>query len=92
MTEDSDILSISVPATEKGKTEDGKTLYEEVELTKCLESLLGVEALEYGCPSCSKTVHALKWAFSSLPMMVRSIDIHGCNADKRNSQPSLIHS
>ena len=62
VTEDADILSVSVPATEKGKIEDGtKTIYEDVELTKCLEMLLTTEALEYNCPNCEKTVHALKY-------------------------------
>ena len=62
VTEDADILSVSVPATEKGKIEDGtKTIYENVELTKCLEMLLTIEALEYNCPNCGKTVHALKY-------------------------------
>ncbi|KAF6752096.1 hypothetical protein DFP72DRAFT_1171915 [Ephemerocybe angulata] len=35
---------------------EGKTEYEEVELTKCLDGLLGTEALEYACPACAKNV------------------------------------
>ena len=55
-----DIVSVAVPATEQGKDADGKTLYEQVRLWECLESLLGSEALEYSCPSCNKSVHALR--------------------------------
>ena len=56
-----DVSSLLVPATEKGKNEDGKTIYEDVLLTQCLESLLGSEALEYACPSCKKSVIAAKF-------------------------------
>ena len=56
-----DVVSLLVPATEKGKNEDGKTIYEDVLLTQCLESLLGSEALEYTCPSCKKSVIAAKF-------------------------------
>lgn len=56
-----DVVSVAVPALEKGKNEDGKTLYEEVKLWTCLDGLLGIEGLEYGCPSCGKSVNALKW-------------------------------
>lgn len=55
-----DVVSVAVPATEKGKDNDGKILYEDVQLTRCLDALLGVEALEYGCPSCQRKVNALK--------------------------------
>ena len=62
--DNSDVVSVTVPAKEKGgKNQDGKPVYEEVELTDCLESLLGMEALEYACPSCSKNVQALKYVF-----------------------------
>ena len=67
--DNSDVVSVTVPAKEKGgKNEDGKEkpVYEEVELTDCLESLLGMEALEYACPSCSKNVQALKYVFFSV--------------------------
>ncbi|KIJ98331.1 hypothetical protein K443DRAFT_680854 [Laccaria amethystina LaAM-08-1] len=63
-----DVVSLIVPATEKGKNEDGKTIYEDVLLTQSLESLLGSEALEYACPSCQKSVIAVKQAkFASFP-------------------------
>ncbi|KAF6742280.1 hypothetical protein DFP72DRAFT_1107105 [Ephemerocybe angulata] len=34
--------------------------YEEVKLTRCLEGLIGSEALEYACPACAKNVVAFK--------------------------------
>jgi ubiquitin carboxyl-terminal hydrolase 5/13 len=55
-----DVISVTLPAVEKGKNEDGKSIHREVQLTDCLDSLLGMEALEYACPSCSKNVQALK--------------------------------
>ena len=55
-----DVVSVTVPAQEKAKDEDGKSVYQEVQLTNCLDSLLGMELLEYSCPSCSKNVQALK--------------------------------
>lgn len=68
MIEEADVVSISIPANEIGKTEDGKVIYEDVTIEKCLDSLLGVEALEYACPNCKKTVHALKYV-SSFPSL-----------------------
>jgi len=66
--DNADVVSVTVPAKEKGKNEDGKSIYQEVQLTDCLDSLLGMEALEYACPSCSKNVQALKQTkFASLP-------------------------
>lgn len=65
MTEEANVVSVSVPADEKGKMEDGKVIYEDVLLEKCLETLLGTEALEYKCPSCNKTVHAIKYVLPS---------------------------
>jgi ubiquitin carboxyl-terminal hydrolase 5/13 len=59
-----DVVSVAVPAHEKGKDADGKVIYAEVQLTQCLETLLGSEALEYGCPHCQKSVHAIKWVLS----------------------------
>ena len=59
--DNTDVVSLIVPATEKGKNEDGKTVYEDVLLTQSLESLLGSEALEYACPSCQKSVIAVKF-------------------------------
>ncbi|KAJ7600732.1 hypothetical protein C8J56DRAFT_911137 [Mycena floridula] len=63
-----DVVSVAVPAVEKGKDADGKALYQDITLMQCLESLLGTEALEYSCPSCSKPVNALKGTkFASFP-------------------------
>ena len=64
--DNTDVVSVTVPAREKGKNEDGKPIYQDIQLTDCLDSLLGMEALEYSCPSCSKNVQALKyvWDFS----------------------------
>lgn len=64
--DNADVVSVTVSAKEKGKNEDGKSIYQEVQLTDCLDSLLGLEALEYACPSCSKNVQALKYVFSVL--------------------------
>ena len=61
--DNADVVSVTVPAKEKGKNEDGKSIYQEVQLSDCLDSLLGMEALEYACPSCSKNVQALKYVF-----------------------------
>jgi ubiquitin carboxyl-terminal hydrolase 5/13 len=55
-----DVVSVAVPAVEKSKDAGGKVSYEGVLLTDCLDSLLGVEALEYTCPSCAKNVIAQK--------------------------------
>ena len=63
-TDNADVVSVTVPAQEKGKDENGKDIYQEVQLTDCLDSLLGMEALEYACPSCSKNVHALKYVIT----------------------------
>jgi ubiquitin carboxyl-terminal hydrolase 5/13 len=59
--DNADVVSVIVPGKEKGKNEDGKSVYQEVQLTDCLDSLLSMEALEYTCPSCSKNV--LKYVF-----------------------------
>ena len=61
--DNADVVSITVPAKEKGKDANGKSIYLEVQLTDCLDSLLGMEALEYACLSCSKNVQALKYVF-----------------------------
>ncbi|TBU25653.1 ubiquitin carboxyl-terminal hydrolase 14 [Dichomitus squalens] len=55
-----DAVSVPVPAREKGKDAEGKTVYEEVPLKECLDILTGTEALEYQCPSCQKKVIATK--------------------------------
>ncbi|KAF6752100.1 hypothetical protein DFP72DRAFT_968124 [Ephemerocybe angulata] len=71
-----DVVSVAVPANVKPRGDamnvegegEGKTEYEEVELTKCLDGLLGTEALEYACPACAKNVVALKQTkFASFP-------------------------
>ncbi|KAA1476327.1 ubiquitin carboxyl-terminal hydrolase 14 [Dentipellis sp. KUC8613] len=63
-----DTLSVPVPAREKGKDADGKTLYEEVNIEECLNLVTGVEGLEYKCPKCQKTVTATKQAkFATFP-------------------------
>lgn len=59
-TDETDVLSVSVPVKEKAKDEEGNLSYEEVQLWECLDSLLATEALEYACPSCGRSVHALK--------------------------------
>ena len=55
-----DTVGVPVPAREKGKNEEGKTIYEEVPLRECLEVVTGTEALEYQCPACQKKVIATK--------------------------------
>jgi len=66
-----DVLSITVPALEKGKDVDGKTQYENVQLTSCIDALFAPEALDYSCPSCDKRVNALKQAsFASFPSVL----------------------
>lgn len=55
-----DSVSVPVPAREKSKGEEGKVIYEEVELKECLDALTADEALEYKCPSCSKNVPGIK--------------------------------
>lgn len=64
--DNTDVVNVTVPAKEKGKDEDGKSIYEEVHLSDCLDSLLGTEALEYACLSCSRSVHALKYVYDFL--------------------------
>lgn len=55
-----DVVSVAIPANEKSKDEDSKTLYEDVKLTECVDHLLGSESLDYACPSCSTNVTAIK--------------------------------
>lgn len=74
-TDEQDVVSVAVPATVKKPAEDDamnvdsdkkkddgekKTEYEDVQLTSCIDGLLGAEALEYQCPSCAKNVVAIK--------------------------------
>ena len=58
--DNSDVVSVAVPAVENGKDNNGAAMYEEVQLAQCFDALLASEALEYGCPSCGKSVHAIK--------------------------------
>ena len=58
-----DVLSVAVAQKEKGKDDDGKVLYEDVQLKESFDALTGVEALEYTCPSCEKQVIATKYVF-----------------------------
>lgn len=53
-----DVLSIPVPAREKGRDEDGKVVYEDVALTECVDAVMDVEVLEYKCPNCQRDVTA----------------------------------
>ncbi|ESK93387.1 ubiquitin carboxyl-terminal hydrolase 14 [Moniliophthora roreri MCA 2997] len=68
-----DVLSVSVPAVEKkveGDIEmDGKKVYEEVELTKCIDDvLLGAEVVdEWVCPECKAKGAVKKTRFASFP-------------------------
>ncbi|OCB86559.1 ubiquitinyl hydrolase [Sanghuangporus baumii] len=66
-----DLLGVPVPAREKGKDEEGKTIYENVTLKETLDLVTGDEALEYRCPNCSKTVLAMKRTrFSTFPKVL----------------------
>ncbi|KAJ7827504.1 hypothetical protein B0H14DRAFT_1230424 [Mycena olivaceomarginata] len=67
-TDATDVLSVPVSAVESGKDADGKTLYTPIPLVACIDAVLTPEALEYGCPSCGRGVHAIKQAkFASFP-------------------------
>ena len=59
-TDTAEVLSVAVPATEKGKDDDAKPVYADVQLTECIEGVLGKEALEYACPECKKNVIATR--------------------------------
>ncbi|KAG6831536.1 hypothetical protein H0H87_004863 [Tephrocybe sp. NHM501043] len=68
-TDSADVVSVPIDAREKGKDADGKVLYEDVELLRCIETMLGEEELEgYGCPKCARPTTAIKQArFASFP-------------------------
>jgi len=53
-----DVLSVPVPAREKGRDADGKVVYEDVALTECVDAVMDVEVLEYKCPNCRRDVTA----------------------------------
>ncbi|TFK84594.1 ubiquitin carboxyl-terminal hydrolase 14 [Polyporus arcularius HHB13444] len=66
-----DTVSVPVPAREKGKDAEGKTLYEDVPLKECLDIFAGTEALEYQCPACQKKVIATKRTrFATFPQVL----------------------
>ena len=60
-TDSQDSVSIPVPAEEKEKDAEGKSIYKSVLLTEALNLLLADEALEYHCPACQKKVIAVKY-------------------------------
>jgi ubiquitin carboxyl-terminal hydrolase 5/13 len=53
-----DVLSVPVPAREKGRDAEGKVIYEDVALTECVGTVMSAEGLEYKCPSCQRDVTA----------------------------------
>ena len=53
-----DVLSVPVPAREKGRDAEGKALYEDIALTECIDTVMGAEGLEYKCPNCRRDVTA----------------------------------
>ncbi|KDQ51372.1 hypothetical protein JAAARDRAFT_41222 [Jaapia argillacea MUCL 33604] len=66
-----DSVSVPVPALEKGKDEEGRVIWEEVELKECLDTVASPEALEYTCPSCQKSVVATKQSrFATFPQVL----------------------
>ena len=63
-----DVLSVPVPAHEKGTDEEGRKIYEEVPLTQCVDAVLASEGLEYKCPRCRRDVQATRQArFKTFP-------------------------
>ncbi|TFK26041.1 ubiquitin carboxyl-terminal hydrolase 14 [Coprinopsis marcescibilis] len=66
-----DSVSVGVPAKVVRTDEEGRVEYEPVELTACLDAVLGTEALDYSCPRCGKGVLALKQTkFASFPQVL----------------------
>ncbi|VDC03208.1 unnamed protein product [Peniophora sp. CBMAI 1063] len=59
-TDAQDALSVPVPARKKSTDEDGKTTYEDVPLSECLDMALNSEQLSYRCPKCAKDVQAVR--------------------------------
>jgi ubiquitin carboxyl-terminal hydrolase 5/13 len=55
-----DLLSVPVPAREKGRDADGKVLYEDAALAECVEVAMGIEGLEYKCPNCRRDIAATR--------------------------------
>ena len=63
-----DVLSVPVPAHEKGTDEEGRKIYEEVLLTRCVDAVLASEGLEYKCPRCRRDVQATRQSrFKTFP-------------------------
>ncbi|KAK8843356.1 hypothetical protein IAR55_007013 [Kwoniella newhampshirensis] len=59
--EEVDLASLPVQAAEKGVNEDGKKLYEQVELERCLEALCSEEEIPaYACSVCDTKTTAYK--------------------------------
>ncbi|KAJ4482457.1 hypothetical protein J3R30DRAFT_3656495 [Lentinula aciculospora] len=72
-TDESDVLSVSVPAIDKGKDpQTEKMLYRDILLTQCIDSLLAPETLKgYHCLSCERPVSAVKQTLvSSFPSVL----------------------
>ena len=68
-----DLASLPVPAVEMGLAEDGKTLWREVSLKDCLDSLCSVEELyDYACANCGHKVRAVKYFSYSLDRLRRN--------------------
>lgn len=64
--DEADVASVPVRIVERLLTdgEEGKK-YESVQLTECIEGLMGEEELEYDCPQCRKKVVATKYVLRS---------------------------
>lgn len=61
--DEADSISLPVPANPlppKEGEEASPTEYQRVDLSQCLDIMTGVEALEYKCPQCQKSVTATK--------------------------------
>ncbi|KIY53161.1 ubiquitinyl hydrolase [Fistulina hepatica ATCC 64428] len=66
-----DVVSVAVPAVQIAST-DEKTVFEDVQLTSCLDALLSPEAIPgYNCPSCNRSTLAVKQSkFATLPSVL----------------------
>jgi ubiquitin carboxyl-terminal hydrolase 5/13 len=60
---------MNVDGEKKEDEGEKKTEYEDVQLTGCIDGLLGAEALEYQCPSCAKNVVAIKSVYYVLRLL-----------------------
>ncbi|THH03651.1 hypothetical protein EW145_g6112 [Phellinidium pouzarii] len=85
-----DSISVPVSAKETGKDMDGKILYEDVELTKALDAVTANEALEYQCPSCNKTVIAVKWVRARISTFPQTLVIHAKKFQLVNWVPTKL--